>query len=681
MRRLLNRLFGRDAVENRTATVSHITESPDSRTEAERLIAEGNVLEDAGQLTEAEACYRAALKLCPDLARAYLNLGNAQAAQGQSETAAESYREALRLEPGYGAAHANLGKLYLNQRNYQNAAEHYADAVRALPDSADALVGLGCALEDLGRQTEALTIYRQALTLQPDFPGAKFNLGRILILLKQPDEAVKYIEEAMAVMPEHEAGHTLLGKAMSEWGYISEALSHLQQASQLLPKNPNLASIPLFTMNYLSDSTPEALFAAHLQYAPQCCAEFYPQCPSYPNTPDPERRLKIGYVSGDLRLHPVSRFIEPVFAHHDHALYEIHAFHSHHAHDEITERLKNRVDAWHPVWTTEDDPMADLIRSLGIDILVDLSGHTEHHRLTVFARKPAPVQATWLGYLGTTGLATMDYRICDIYTDPPGLTERFHTEKLARLPDSQWCYVPYVDLSPVGELPLLRQGYLTLGSFNNPSKLNDRVLELWAEILQAIPHARLRIAAVPAGRAQERVVSILQRSGITPERIEFAPRLPYRDYLQSIAAVDVALDPFPYNGGTTSIDTLIMGVPLVTLAGDRSIARGGVSLLSNLGLTELIAATPQNYVEIIQRLASDPARLAALRRSLRERVQTSPLMDGARFTRNLEALYRQMWRAWCGHQPPNQRIASSSAPISPFKPSLSFAQGDHETSD
>ncbi len=461
----------------------------------------------------------------------------------------------------------------------------------------------------------------------------------------------------MAVMPDHEAGHTLLGKAISEWGYISEALSHLRQASQLLPKNPNLASMPLFTMNYLPDSTPEALFAAHLRYAPQCCAEFYPQHPSYPNTPDPERRLKIGYVSGDLRLHPVSRFVDPVFTYHDHAHYEIHAFHSHHAHDEVTESLKNRVDAWHPVWTTEDDPMADLIRALGIDILVDLSGHTEHHRLTVFARKPAPVQATWLGYLGTTGLATMDYRICDIYTDPPGLTERFHTEKLARLPDSQWCYVPYADLSPVGELPLLRKGYLTLGSFNNPSKLNDRVLELWAKVLQAIPQARLRIAAVPPGRAQERVVSILKRSGVAPERIEFAPRLPYRDYLQSITAVDVALDPFPYNGGTTSIDTLIMGVPLVTLAGDRSIARGGVSLLSNLGLTELIAATPQDYVDIIQRLASDPDRLAALRGSLRERVQASPLMDGARFTRNLEVLYRQMWRAWCERQPPNPRIA------------------------
>ncbi|MEZ5583809.1 MAG: hypothetical protein R3F37_14620 [Candidatus Competibacteraceae bacterium] len=249
--------------------------------------------------------------------------------------------------------------------------------------------------------------------------------------------------------------------------------------------------------------------------------------------------------------------------------------------------------------------------------------------------------------MATTGLTTMDYRICDVYTDPPGLTEHFHTENLARLPDSQWCYAVYANLSPIGELPLLNHGYLTLGSFNNLSKLNDRVLELWAEVLKAIPESRLHMAAIPAGRAQERVISILSRSGIALERVEFMPRLPYRDYLASITTVDIALDPFPYNGGTTSIDTLIMGVPPVTLAGDRSIARGGVSLLSNLGLTELIAATPQEYIAIVQQLAGDPNRLAMLRADLRERVQTSPLMDGVRFTRNLEALYRQMWRTWC----------------------------------
>ncbi len=235
-------------------------------------------------------------------------------------------------------------------------------------------------------------------------------------------------------------------------------------------------------------------------------------------------------------------------------------------------------------------------------------------RLFVFARKPAPLQATWLGYLGTTGLATMDYRICDAYTDPPGLTERFHTEQLAHLPECQWCHVPYANLPTIGELPLLRNGYLTLGSFNKATKLNDRVLTLWAEILNAIPESRLMIASVPTRRTEEHFATILENAGVARNRFEFMPRIPYRDYLASITTVDIALDPFPYNGGTTTLDTLVMGVPLVTLAGDHSIARGGVSLLSNLGLTELIAATPQEYVDIVRRLAARPGPISCAAR-------------------------------------------------------------------
>lgn len=244
----------------------------------------------------------------------------------------------------------------------------------------------------------------------------------------------------------------------------------------------------------------------------------------------------------------------------------------------------------------------------------------------------------------------MDYRICDAYTDPPGLTECFHTEQLARLPDCQWCYMPRTDLPPVGELPQQRNDYLTLGSFNNAAKLNEQVLALWAEVLLALPNAKLRIAAVPPGRAQQRIISILSAASINLERLEFTPQLPYVEYLSAISQVDIALDPFPYNGGTTSFDTLIMGVPFVTLAGNHSIARGGVSILTNLGLTDLIAATPTEYVEIVRQLANDPLRLAAFRRTLRQRLEDSPLMDGARFTRNLEALYRRMWQTWCNSQ-------------------------------
>ena len=655
MRRFINRLLRRGTIENTAKLINKtIKISTQSYTEAERLVVEGNRLEDTGHLEKAKICYQAALELCPDFARAWLNIGNIQAAQKQFDEAVNSYRQALQLEANYGAAHANLGQIYLNRKDYLNAAEHYSAATRMLPNSADAWVGVGCAMEELQRHPEALEAYHKALAIQPGFLGAKLNLGRLLAILKRPDEALEHIQEALSSQPNSVLGHFLFGKVLSDMGFALDAVDQIQQALKLeIAADHNMASLMLFNMNYLPDYPADALFFAHLNYGQQFCSDLYPKNPQYSNPPEPARILKIGYISGDFRGHPVSRFVEPLFAKHDRIHFEIHGFHNHHLIDSITIRLKELVDFWHPIHNMEDADVAQQIRGLGIDILVDLSGHTEFHRLPLFAHKPAPVQATWLGYLATTGLATMDYRICDIYTDPPGLTERFHTEQLARLPDCQWCYAPYVDLSPIGELPLLRKGYLTLGSFNNPSKLNERVLELWADVLNAIPASRLQIAAVAPGRAQQRILSILERAGVELERIQFTPRLPYRDYLASITEVDIALDPFPYNGGTTSIDTLIMGVPVVTLAGDRSIARGGVSLLSNLGLTELIAATPQDYVNIVRQLADDPARLATLRSHLREWVQASPLMDQERFTRNLEALYQQMWHTWCDTQRPH----------------------------
>jgi len=654
MKQLLQRWLGQKtpkATETANSPVIAQPQPPPQQTEAERLIVQGNVLEDAGQPADAEACYRQALALYPGFARAALNLGNALSAQGKLQEAVASYQAALRLEPGYGAAHANLGKLYLGQERYQQAADHYAAAIQALPDSADALVGLGCAMEELQRPAEALEVYHRALAIQPDFAGAKLNLGRTLLLLGQPEAAVDYLEEARSGMPDNGLVYALLGQALGNLCLTQQAVACQRQALELqAPKEALLAHILLFNLNHLPDCTPDELFAAHQDYAQRYCSALYPQNPQYGNTPHPERRLKIGYVSGDFREHPVSRFIEPVLAHHDPAGFEVHAFYNHHLHDEVTTRLKELVAGWHPVWNKDDTAVADLVRSLGIDILIDLAGHTENPRLFVFARKPAPLQATWLGYLGTTGLATMDYRICDAYTDPPGLTERFHTEQLARLPECQWCHVPYAHLPPVGALPLARNGYLTLGSFNKATKLNDRVLALWAEILNVIPESRLMIASVPQGRAEAYFAAILENAGVARDRFEFTSRMAYRDYLVSITTADIALDPFPYNGGTTTLDTLMMGVPLVTLAGDHSIARGGVSLLSNLGLTELIATTPQDYVDIVRRLAANPAQLAVLRSSLRERVLASPLMDGARFTRNLEDLYRQMWRGWCASQ-------------------------------
>ncbi len=643
MRRFLNRLLGRGMTEKdihsgQTAAVSN-------QSNAEHLILEGNELEDAGDLEQAEQRYRTALQTYPDFPKAYLNLGNIQVAQGHSEDAISSYREALRLEPGYGAAHANLGKLYLSQENYQNATAHYTIATHALPESAEAWVGLGSALEEIERKSEAIEAYQRALNIQPDFAGAKLNLGRSLMALKRLDEAAEQLENLLLSIPDHVLGHVWLGKVLGDMGFCSQSVSLLRQALQLDPKNPNIIDLMLLNMNNLPDCSSEKLFAAHLSYGQCFNIGSNPISQIYQSAEGLKKQLKIGYVSADFRNHPVARFIEPVFTYHNRTQFEVHGFYNYHSSDNTTKHLRKLVDAWHPIWGIDDKEVANQIRALDIDILIDLSGHTGHHRLPMFAQKPAPVQATWLGYLGTTGLTSMDYRICDIYTDPPGLTESLHTEQLARLPSCQWCYIPHPDLPQLTKVPLQRNGYLTLGSLNGVGKVNDRVLLLWAEILNALPTAKLRIAGTAHGRTRQRFISILGAAGVTQERLEFLPHLPYLEYLSAISEVDIALDPFPYNGGTTSFDTLIMGVPLVTLVGERSIARGGFSILTNLGLLDLIATTPTEYIKIVCRLASDPDRLVDLRRTLRDKLRHSSLMDGQQFTLCLETLYQEMWQA------------------------------------
>ena len=522
---------------------------------------------------------------------------------------------------------------------------------RTIPQSAEDFIQLGVKLEESKQFSAALMAYQRALALQTDSALAKINIGRLLLFQRRSEEALKILEEACAQVPDFGMTYALIGQALGNLQLMQQAVTYQRRGLALnVPDEEDLVHNLLFNLNYMPDCTAEALFDAHQLFGQRYCSEFYPQDPCYDNHPNPERPLKIGYVSGDFRNHPVSQFIEPVFAHHDPAQFEIHAFYTHDPNDAITARLRSLVTHWYPIADQDDDAVAELIRTIGIDILIDLSGHTDHHRLFVFARKPAPVQTTWLGYLGTTGLATMDYRICDVYTDPPGLTERFHTEKLLRLPECQWSHKTYDDLPPIGELPLLRTGWLTLGSLNKPAKANDRVLTLWAEILQAVPQSRLIFAAIPSQRTADHFTAILQKAGVARNRFAFMSQLSYQDYLTAFNDVDILLDPFPYNGATTTIDALVMGVPVVTLAGDRSISRGGVSLLANLGLPELIAETPQDYVDIVKQLANDPAHLAALRSSLRDRVLASPLMDGERFTRQLEAAYRQMWRTWCDSQ-------------------------------
>jgi len=362
--------------------------------------------------------------------------------------------------------------------------------------------------------------------------------------------------------------------------------------------------------------------------------------------------MRIGYVSPDFRDHVDSFFTIPLLANHDHQQCEIFCYASVARPDAVTERLRGYADVWRSTVKLTDQELADLVRSDQIDILVDLKMHTANNRLLMFAQRPAPVQVCWLAYPGTTGLSTIDYRLTDPYLDPPGLFDSFYAEESLRLPETFWCYDPLTDQPPVNALPARTSGVITFGCLNNFCKVNEDCLMLWARVLQAVPQSRLLLLA-PSDPARERVLAILQQEGIAAARVEFANRVPRPEYLKLYHRFDFGLDPVPYNGHTTSLDAFWMGVPTLTLVSTKTVlGRGGWTQLCNLGLQELAAETPEQYVALAAGLAGDLTRLEELRSTLRQRMLRSPLMDGKRFARHVEQLYRQMWRRWChGRQP------------------------------
>ncbi|MGD0390961.1 MAG: hypothetical protein ABSC42_18605, partial [Tepidisphaeraceae bacterium] len=357
---------------------------------------------------------------------------------------------------------------------------------------------------------------------------------------------------------------------------------------------------------------------------------------------------RIGYVSPDFREHCQSFFTIPLLSNHDRKAFEIFCYADLRRPDAVTQRIRGYAQVWRSILGTTDEEAARKIREDRIDILVDLTMHMAKNRMLLFARKPAPVQAAWLAYPGTTGLSAMDYRLTDPYLNPPGLNDHFYSETSIRLPDSFWCYDPHATEPAVTSLPAQTNGYVTFGCLNNFCKVNEPVLQLWAQVLKTIPRSRFMLLC-PEGSHRQALLDLLQREGISPDRIELVAGRPRFQYLEFYHRIDVGLDSFPYNGHTTSLDSFWMGVPVVTLVGQTVVGRAGLSQLTNLGLPEFIAQTPERYVQIATDLAGDLRQLAELRRTLRARMQASPLMDAPRFARNIEAAYRQMWRNWCQH--------------------------------
>ncbi len=646
----------------------------------------GLALAACGDLGRAIAHYQRAVTLAPDFVEGHYNLGNALWAQGQNEQAIAHFERVLVLRPSSGQAHNSLGNVRWAQRHFNEAASHYERALALMPEYADAhnnlgltlatrrsegdldrarvhyeralalrpefaqtYYNLGNLLSDQGNLEGAVAKFEKTLELKPDYADAHSNLGAALCVLGMVGQSAIHCERALVLRPDDALAHNNFAQALWLQGSNEQAIAHYQRAMALQPDYVEAHSNLLMALNYLSGNDPVAVYKAHRDYAAKRESPLAAFRPVLAVDRSPSRRLRVGYVSADYRQHSVAFFLEPLLSNHDHDRFEIFCYSNHQQEDEVTKRLRRHADHWRHIARVPDDVVAEQIRTDRIDILVDLSGHTAHNRLLVFARRPAPIQVTWLGYPNTTGLSAMDYRITDSFADPVGMTEDFHSETLIRLPESFSCYQPPADAPEVSRLPAFEKGYVRFGSFNNLAKITPEVMEVWARILKAVPDSRLTLKNLnlrePA--IQENVRNAFFRLGIAPDRLEvLGPDKSATVHLERYASIDIGLDPFPYNGATTTCEALWMGVPVVVLAGRTHAGRVGVSQLSNLGYVDLVAQSVEEYVTIASTVAADLERLSTLRAVLRKRVAASPLTNAPRFAQNLEQAYLSMWKKW-----------------------------------
>ncbi len=608
----------------------------------------GNSLRALGRSDEAIARYQQALALRPDYVAAHYNLGWAHQIQGRLDLAVACYERALALDPLLAEAHNARGGIAAGQGRLDDAVAFYRRAIELRPDYAEALTNLGIALKRQGRLEDALQACERAVALKPGDATALVNLGAVLQAQGRLDEAEASYARALALDGGSRTARENLSNAIACQGRMAEA-EQLQHAVVAASPDAVLAhSNLLFCLNYRADVSADYVFERHREWGLRHADGLARG--DHANARDPHRRLRVGYVSPDFRNHSVARFFEPLLTHHDRSAFEITGYAELKQGDAVTERIQAGMDHWCPTLGLGDDELAARIRADAIDILVDLAGHTSGNRLLTFARKPAPVQVSWLGYANTTGVAAIDYRFSDAECEPPGDSDRRSSERVWRLPHGFHCFGFPADAPDVVPPPALASTSVTFGSFNNFLKLAPETIQLWARLLAAVPGARLLLKSnfVFDAGAHRRHLERIAAAGIDPARVTMLPYIAdERAHLAAYGQVDVALDPFPYNGTTTTCEALWMGVPVVTLRGDRHAARVGTSLLTRAGLTELIADDPEGFVRIAADLAASPARLAVLRADLRARVAASALCDAAGFARDVEEAYRAMWQAWC----------------------------------
>ncbi len=641
----------------------------------------GNTLKEQGKTEEAIQCYRRALELRPSSAAAHNNLGALLQEQDRGHEAITHYRRALEIDPADADTRYNLANALRAIGDLEEAVGEYRAAVAIRPDLLEAYVNLSKTLKDLDRLSDAAEVCRVGISIQPRSALLHINLGNVLEKLGNKDDAIAAYRTAIAFDPNCVEGYYNLGNALNAMGELSQAIAAFERSLLLKPDfaealnnlantlkdqgrlkaaidrcNEALRVNPYLTdahsnlfhfMHYSPGFDIETIFTEAQRWNEQH-AQTLVHVGEHPNERTPDRRLRVGYVSADLRRHPVGWFFAPVFAHHDRSRFELFCYSAATGGDELTDFFRGHADHWFETATISDLQLAKQIFADRIDILVDLAGHTGRNRLLTFARRPAPVQVTAGGHYDTTGLETIDYLIADHFHAPPG-ADRFFSETLIRMPHDYVCYDPPPYSPAVAVPPVLNREYITFGCYNNLAKINEGVVALWSQILRALPGSKLRLQtpALTDASTRERYQQLFTAEGVSRERLNLVGKVPHEELLAAYAEIDVALDPFPYSGGVTTCEALWMGVPVVTLTGQNFCGRHSTSHLSNVGLHGLVTTSPADYIATTLSLAQDVPRLIELRKTLRERMAGSPLCDGRRYTNDLEKAYRDMWRKYC----------------------------------
>jgi len=583
------------------------------------------------------------------VARHHYMLGCTLQDAGRLQEAAQAYRRALALEPGLARAHNNLGCVLEAAGDAEGAMQCYEAALRAEPELANALYNRGNMHKLRGEAARAEADIGRALALEPAHPDWRCVLAEACVVQWKLDAAAENYRAVLEADPGDARARFGLGNALMLTGRVDEAEASFRQVVADQPGFSGAHSNLLLCLHYRKGDQGQALYEEHVAWAKRHAGGFARESGSAGFDRSPARQLRVGYVSPNFHAHPVATFFEPLLAARDRNALRSTCYSDVVYPDAVTGRLKALCDEWRDIHRLGHDEAARLIRQDRIDILVDLAGHTGGGRPLLFARKPAPVQVTWLGYPDTTGLQQMDYRITDAWADPEGEADRHHSEKLVRLATGFLCYAPPAGAPEPGAPPMLDSGRVTFGSFNNLAKVTPETIALWSRILAGLPQARLLMKAHALGEegARRAVYGQFAANGIDAGRVELlGPEDSQGGHLGRYREVDIALDTFPYNGTTTTCEALWMGVPVISRAGTTHASRVGASILARAGLPELVAATPEEYAHSALALAADAPRLAALRGSMRKRLRSSPLLDAAGFARGVEAAYAQIHAHW-----------------------------------